>query len=221
MAQPTHSNRSLLEEVRAHVGTISHPSLAIGLCLIVMAIVCAALVTSHLGQGTTEVTLERSDDSSAGEQGQADKAYVDVEGAVEHPALYVLDEGARVADAVSAAGGMTPQAASGALNLARVVQDGEQIYVPTIEETQARGQAGGGAISTSQTSSSKAGADRININTADVATLQQLPGVGEATASKIVSDRESNGPFKDIEDLKRVSGIGDAKFAQMKDHICV
>ena len=140
------------------------------------------------------------------------QVYVYVTGAVANPGVYSLDEGLRVCDAVEAAGGLTEDADASTVNLARVLSDGEHIALPTKAEVEtALGSAGGAAVASSL----------VNINTADASALETLSGVGSATAQAIISDREQNGPFSTIEDLMRVDGIGEKKFAKLKDSICV
>lgn len=141
------------------------------------------------------------------------QVYVYVTGAVANPGVYSLDEGLRVCDAVEAAGGLTEDADASTVNLARVLSDGEHIALPTkaeVETALAQGSAGGAAASS-----------LVNINTADASALETLSGVGSATAQAIISDREQNGPFSTIEDLMRVDGIGEKRFAKLKDSICV
>ena len=141
------------------------------------------------------------------------QVYVYVTGAVANPGVYSLDEGLRVCDAVEAAGGLTEDADASTVNLARVLSDGEHIALPTkaeVETALAQGSAGGATASS-----------LVNINTADASALETLSGVGSATAQAIISDREQNGPFSTIEDLMRVDGIGEKKFAKLKDSICV
>ena len=140
------------------------------------------------------------------------QVYVYVTGAVANPGVYSLDEGLRVCDAVEAAGGLTEDADASTVNLARVLSDGEHIALPTkaeVETALAQGSAGGAAVASSL------------VNTADASALETLSGVGSATAQAIISDREQNGPFSTIEDLMRVDGIGEKKFAKLKDSICV
>ena len=150
---------------------------------------------------------------------------VHVGGAVAAPGVYDLAEGARVLDAVEAAGGFAEGAARDALNLARAVSDGEQVVVPSeadIAAQEAVSAGAGGAAAGAGASAAAGGAGgKVNINTASAAQLDTLPGVGASTAEKIVADREANGPFKTVEDLKRASGIGDKKFAALADAICV
>ncbi|WP_288484438.1 helix-hairpin-helix domain-containing protein [uncultured Slackia sp.] len=145
------------------------------------------------------------------------QVYVYVTGAVANPGVYSLDEGLRVCDAVEAAGGLAEDADASTVNLARVLSDGEHIDLPTkaeVEAALAQGPAGGASGTAVATS-------LVNINTADASALETLSGVGSATAQAIISDREQNGPFSSIEDLMRVDGIGEKKFAKLKDSICV
>jgi competence protein ComEA len=133
---------------------------------------------------------------------------VHVVGEVRHPGVYELPGDARVRDAVTAAGGLLGAADESGINLARVAVDGEQIVVPR------KGEATGGA---GAAGGSGAGPTKVDLNTATAAELDALPGVGPATAAKIVADRAANGPFRSVDDLMRVSGIGPAKFDALKD----
>ncbi len=149
---------------------------------------------------------------------------VHVAGAVVSPGIYTLYEGARVQDAVDAAGGFASDAEPDAVNLARTVQDGEQVLIPTVQEVE-DGTYVDSSANTSSTSSSTstgtASSSLVNINTAGLEELDTLPGVGPSTAQAIIDEREANGPFTSIEDIQRVSGIGEKKFEKLKDSICV
>lgn len=103
-------------------------------------------------------------------------------------------------------------AALEAINLARVLVDGEQVYVPTSDEASAAAGVGVGVVP-----ESSRGVPKVNLNTATVEELDGLPGIGPATAQKIVDDRSRNGPFASPEDLMRVPGIGPKKFDALKD----
>lgn len=148
---------------------------------------------------------------------------VHVVGAVMRPGVYTLAAGSRVADAVAAAGGSTGNAAPNAVNLARILADGEQVYLPTADEASATAAAGGGGAPMGSTAppGGVSASGKIDINRATAADLDTLPGIGPATAQKIVDDRAANGPFKTIEDLMRVSGIGEKKFDALKDLVTV
>lgn len=187
--------------------------------LVVLGVGWAAL--SNARPAAFEVSAgEAAPPSELGEvAGEApDQVYVYVTGAVAAPGVYSLDEGLRVCDAVDAAGGLAEDADASTVNLARVLSDGEHIAIPTkadVEAAQAQGAAG------AQGSAAVSASSLVNINTADAATLETLPGVGAATAQSIIVDREQNGSFSSIEDLMRVDGIGEKKFTKLKSSICV
>lgn len=149
----------------------------------------------------------------------AGEIVVHVAGAVFTPGVYHLPAGARVADAVDAAGGGISTAALDSLNLARILTDGEQVYVMTADQAAAgAAPAATGGAAGAAAAASGAG-DRVNINTASAAELEALPGVGPATAQKIVDEREANGPFAAPEDLMRVPGIGEKKFESLREFV--
>lgn len=157
---------------------------------------------------------------------------VDVSGAVSVPSVIILPEGSRVYEAVERAGGFTDEADTRLINQAEILTDGQKLYIPTKEEVEkAQSQNGAtGSISIPGSDStwlpgaaSKQTTDQglININTADAATLQQLSGIGPATAEKIINYRNENGLFQSIEDIKNVSGIGNKTFEKFKNKIKV
>lgn len=145
---------------------------------------------------------------------------VDVRGAVAKPGVYTLPPGSRVQDALALAGDVLSHAETRGINLARKLNDGEQIYVPTVAEATLTPAA---ALTKGerQPTATKTPLGKININTATVAELDVLPGIGPSIAQRIVDYRTQNGPFKKIEDLKKVRGIGDALFEQVKDLVTV
>lgn len=141
------------------------------------------------------------------------KVYVYVCGAVVQPGVYEIMEGSRVYEAVDMAGGITQEADETCINMARVVTDGEQIMILTKEEVAQRRVL---------SSDEKRNAQHVvNINTASVAELTQLSGVGESRAQAIISYREKNGAFQSIEQIKNVSGIKDALYERIKDYITI
>jgi competence protein ComEA len=140
---------------------------------------------------------------------------VHVVGSVRRPGVYELEEGDRVVDAIDAAGGELPDAVLEGLNMARKIGDGEQVLVP--DEDDAAPVAGVPGATPSGSGDSAP----LDINAADLSALQNLPGVGPATAAKIVADREANGPYKSVDDLQRVSGIGPKKLEQFEGLACV
>jgi competence protein ComEA len=144
------------------------------------------------------------------EQVQAPQIFVDVTGAVNTPGVYTLTASSRVIDAIKAAGGSAPEADLSTINLARVLADGEQIYVDAAVTN-----SKGVRVSTTKRSGP------ININRATVGDFDSLDGIGPVIANRIVSYRKTHGPFITVEDLQKVSGIGAAKFAQIKSKIRV
>lgn len=148
------------------------------------------------------------------EEAETNQITVHIAGAVNNPGIVVLEEGSRIVDALEAAGGETEEADLNKLNLAYVLSDGEKLYIPTKnEEEQEYITQGKGQMQEEE--------NTVNINTATVEQLTTLPGIGEATASKIIEYRKENGKFKKVEDLKNVPGIGDSKFQNIKEMLKV
>ncbi|SDF58032.1 helix-hairpin-helix domain-containing protein [Marvinbryantia formatexigens] len=157
--------------------------------------------------------------------------FVDICGAVQRPGVYELAAGARVCDAVAAAGGLLENADLASLNQAAFLQDAAKIYVYTQEEAAAQGiaapepvqnAAGGQEQAPGQQMESAAGQEtKVNINTADIAQLCTLTGIGEARARDIIAYREANGGFQSAEEIMNVSGIKEATFQKIKDEIAV
>lgn len=142
--------------------------------------------------------------------------FVHVEGSVKSPGMYELPSGSRVYDAIQAAGGFSEKAQKQSVNLARLITDGEQIIVGSVsDEKTVASHTSSGSTSISKQNT------LVNINTASVEELCSLSGIGEATANKIIADREENGSFKSKEDITRVSGIGEKKYEAIKEFITV
>lgn len=146
---------------------------------------------------------------------------VDVVGRVRHPGLVRLTQGSRVVDAIEAAGGTTAGAELEAVNLARKVVDGEQIRIPRHGEAPP---AAGGASPATGAAPTPGGAGQpgvlIDLNTATAEQLDALPGIGEVTANQIIAYRTEH-PFRSVDDLRQVPGIGDRRFDLLKDLVTV
>ncbi|WMY77482.1 ComEA family DNA-binding protein [Citricoccus sp. I39-566] len=158
----------------------------------------------------------------AGPTGTAGSVTVHVAGEVSEPGLVVLPAGARVQDALEAAGGPTTEAVVDLLNLAAPAVDGSQVLVPGPESAAGDGGDEGGrsaaqapAATGSGPGGAGAGGPGVNVNTADSATLEQLPGIGPALAGRIIDHREQVGPFGSLADLDAVSGIGPAMMERL------
>lgn len=165
------------------------------------------------------VTLDAGATSAREAQAEQSEIVVYVAGAVNHPGIVRLAEGARAKDAVDACGGFLPTADTNGVNLAQKLKDGMQVTVP---EKSPQGTAVQGAAGGAQAGAAKPLPEgMVNINTADEKELDKLPGIGPAMAKRIVEYRMENGAFQAPEEIKRVKGIGDAKYEKMKDKIAL
>jgi competence protein ComEA len=207
-----------------------------GVVILIVALVGAVLVNAFAQQGSgSEVQREPEAvaGSAAGSVGSGlgsppaglsstaaagTAVLVHVLGAVKRPGLVSLSTGARVVDAVAAAGGLTDDAEVSGINLARVVADGEQLVVPRVGEVVAPPAGGSGGGSPGASGSSGA---VVNLNTATQAELESLPRIGPALAGRILDYRAANGRFAAVTDLMKVTGIGQKLYDGLKDRIAV
>ncbi len=146
---------------------------------------------------------------------------VHITGEIKNQGIVEIEEGARIADIIEEAGGVTEDADLSKVNLAYQVEDGQKIYIPNKNDDEdieyITEDAGGEEIISGEDSKS----EKVNINTATQTELETLSGIGPSTALNIIEYREENGKFETIEDIKNVPGIGDAKFENIKDSIYV
>ena len=216
---------------------LGHKAVVVAMLVVIAA--ASGLAMASFGGSTGSVSFERSDgsgtsveleaedapsddaDGSSKKSSSAAEVYVDVDGAVASPGVYRLKEGARVSQAIDAAGGLTTEADVTGLNRASKVADGQKIYVPTVGEQQAAAVTSGADSGASPTSGAGASSGLVNINTASAAELQTLSGIGPSMAQSIIDERTQNGAFASVDDLMRVSGIGEKKLAKINDCICV
>ena len=189
-----------------------------------------------------ENTAENLEENEETTKEDTDKIIVHVSGAVNKEGIVELEENSRISDAIDKAEGLKENADTKNINLAFKLEDGMKIYIPTIGESREQNEQNGqsqnqtlmdetskyvtsssGVVQEEQTNgqSEQKKNEKININTATQTQLETLPGIGPSTSLKIVNYREENGKFKNIEDIKEVSGIGDAKYENIKDLICV
>ena len=222
LSRPTPSD-SFGDQVRAWIDWFGLGRLVVS-ALAVIVVCAGAFWLVRTPPPPTEASLPRAVASSAPTSltpklGAVDLAVessvdgqltVHVAGAVERPGVYQLSSTARVHDAIDVAGGVTGEADPNVLNLASAIVDGSRVYVPAVGEELPPPIAG-----------SASGVSElpviVDINRADAAELEQLPGVGPATAEAITAERDRNGPFLSAEDLQRVPGIGPAKMELLRD----
>ncbi|MDJ0338804.1 helix-hairpin-helix domain-containing protein [Cryobacterium sp. PH31-O1] len=231
-------DRSPLDLERLAPTARGRPRLRVGVgaavVLLLLALVVAVIVSAvgqQAGQRTvgsatvslpsgsvTADPLAAGESAAPGDSGAGVIMFVHVLGAVTRPGLFELHDGARVMDAIAAAGGLTPEADPAGVNLARILSDGEQFYVPRQGEVPpsipaaAAGSGSGGA---------NAPAAKVNLNTATVADLDSLPRIGPTMAQRIIDFRTTNGRFTSVDGLRDVAGIGDKTFEALKDLITI
>ena len=193
----------------------------------------------EISQDDEKVINDNNGDNN-GNQKEKQIIKVHISGAINNEGLIELEENSRVADAIEKAGGVKENACMEEVNLAYLLEDGMKVKIPTKEEVQTQ------KINNSESTSSSTeivktnNADfiksaeskvpvnsnsknnlRVNINTANQTELETLPGIGTATALKIINYRKENGKFKNIEDIKNVKGIGESKFNNIKELIVI
>ncbi|WAB81046.1 ComEA family DNA-binding protein [Microcella daejeonensis] len=213
--------------VRAAIGGV----LLLGLLGLATAVV-GAIVTPggtttavDAGGAAAEGGASPSGPAGAGDDGAgtgggaaATAVIVHVLGAVRTPGIVEVRPGDRVVDAIAAAGGTTEDADLGGVNLARVLADGEQLRVPRAGEVVTPPPPAEG---TATAGGAPADSSVVNLNTADAAALETLPGVGPALAARIIAWRDENGPFRAVDELLAVSGIGDRTLEGFRDQVTV
>ena len=175
----------------------------------VVVVIIATTVGIYMYTQTQENTVSYYGNEEQSEETHISQITVHITGAINNPGVIILEEGARIVDALEAAGGETEEADVNRLNLAYVLEDGEKLYIPSKNEEEQE-------YITQGKDNMSEGQSKININSAQIEELITLPGVGEATANKIIEYRKENGKFQKIEDLKNVPGIGDSKFENIK-----
>lgn len=206
---------------RMRLGSVNAKALAGAVVLLLAAGIVVAVNVAGAAE-REPLDIQRADAAQEAAEGETPEAppaliCVHVDGCVARPGIVYVEEGSRVADAVEAAGGMTAEASSAGMNLARVLADGEQVLVQGAAAADVAAQGASGTSATSPAASS----GKVNINTATAADLQALRGIGPSKAQKIVDHREASGPFKSVDGLLDVSGIGEKTLESIRDQVCV
>lgn len=225
---PKSVHDQLLEQVRVRAQALAPPHhravTVVAVAVVGVAVVLALWFTRSPGGVVAPPDLSPSGPTAAANSaaGPVDQALpaagevvVHVSGSVRRPGLVRLSPGARVLDAITAAGGLVRAGDAESLNLARPVVDGEQIVAGAAAAALA------GATAVPPGAGAPTGGGPINLNTADADLLQELPGVGPVLAGRIVDWRTKNGPFRSVDDLGEVSGIGESRLADLRDLVRV
>ncbi|HFU4123902.1 TPA: helix-hairpin-helix domain-containing protein [Streptococcus suis] len=166
----------------------------------------------------TSSSSELVEETSTKVSEEPSQLVVDVKGAVAKPGLYTLEAGARVNDAVEAAGGLTSQANPKSINLAQKLSDEAVVYVASKDENIS---VVASATASSAMSQEEKNTSLVNLNTATEADLQTISGIGAKRATDIIAYREANGGFKSVDDLNNVSGIGDKTMESIRPYVTV
>lgn len=185
-----------------------------------MSVVGGSSSTETPGAGSGPPAVSDAPDARIAPSSAA--VVVHVLGSVARPGIVEVRLGDRVIDAIAAAGGATEAADVSRINLARTLVDGEQLYVPAVGEeppVEAGAAPGGGASPGGTAGSTPSGL--VDLNTADAAALETLPGVGPALATRILAWRDENGPFRAVDELLAVAGIGEKTLAGFRDLVTV
>jgi competence protein ComEA len=204
------SNQTLkdrLEKLVISAGDFSKFQVAV-ICTL-MVLIAVGSVVAYVRARPREISVTQSKESSTGAEKRM--LAVHVAGAVAKPGLYKLAEGTRVADALSMAGGATPDGMLDDVNLASRLKDGQKILVPRSRESQ----PSPGTLDQIE------GSQLLNVNTADESELEVLPGIGPFLAKRIVEYRRKNGPFSTVEELDNVDGIGPRKLEEFKGQVTI
>jgi competence protein ComEA len=197
------------------VVSVSRSTALVGVSVLLAVLVLAGHRLARTGAtGAPEVAAPIEPVTRARPPG---RLVVHVVGAVRRPGLYRLREGARVADAVSRAGGVTRGAELQALNLAAPLVDGTQVLVPSTAPEADPAAGAWSAGPAGSTGPPGAPAPKVSLSSATAEELDELPGVGPITAQKIIDHRTEHGPFGSIDDLDAVAGIGPARIEQLRD----
>jgi competence protein ComEA len=210
-AHNRHEDVSHALQISRHGGRVPTLPLTVSqrraFAVLAACVLAVALVFRHQHAGGGTPALRVAPVAVAPARAAPKQIVVDVAGAVRRPGLYRLRQGARVADAVARAGGLTRRAERRAVNLAAPVSDGQQVLVAE------RGPGGAAADAASQ--GSPPGAP-VSLSSATVEQLDALPGIGPVTAQKIISYRQQHGPFTSVEALDAIPGIGPARIADLQ-----
>ena len=176
-------------------------------------------------------TLETETNNTKEEKTSENKIIIYITGAIKKEGVYELKENSRISDAIEIAGGLTENANIENINLAYTLEDGVKIHIPIKEESKNsqettyinKNTEGIETTNIEKSSSNLANTtkEKVNINTATQTQLETLPGIGPSTAQKIINYRKENGKYKTIEDIKKVSGIGESKYNKIKELIKV
>ena len=190
-------------------------------CILIIAIIIVKQFDTEEKETLDLISIEENTENTETVEEEKDyKIVIHITGEVNNEGIIEIKEGGRISDAIEEAGGLTKEADLERVNLAYELEDGQKIYIPNKKDKDIEEYVTEGVDDIVLPDElSKAGDGLVNINKASSEELQELDGIGEALAENIIAYRENNGKFKNIEDIKNVSGIGDSKYEKIKDNI--
>ena len=199
--------------------------LIILITIIGIGIYCYTNAIENTSEEEIENVLEVAQTNTTKET-EEKNIFVHIAGCVQKEGMLELSSNSRIADAIEKAGGLTQEADLSDINLAYLLEDGMKIYIPNQNERQENNEKTKNIPKEENTPSmqiqdTNTKQDVININTATQEELDTLPGIGPATATKIIEYRKEKGKFKQKEEIKEVSGIGEAKYEKIKEYISI
>lgn len=199
----------MLKKIRIFVRTNKKYIIVIIPIVIILLLIVIKLII--ISSNKVEIEDDENLDTSKEEYLDDEYYYVDIKGCIKNPGVYKLVKGSRVKDVIELAGGLTSDSDTSNINLAKIIEDEMVININSVNDNS------GNNYSMNSNNLS----DLININTASLEQLMTLSGIGESKAKSIISYREENGNFKAVEDITKVSGIGQALYEKIKDYITV
>ena len=190
-------------------------------CILIIAIIIVKQFDTEEKETLDLISIEENTENTETVEEEEDyKIVIHITGEVNNEGIIEIKEGGRISDAIEEAGGLTKEADLERVNLAYELEDGQKIYIPNKKDKDIEEYVTEGVDDIVLPDElSKAGDGLVNINKASSEELQELDGIGEALAENIIAYRENNGKFKNIDDIKNVSGIGDSKYEKIKDNI--
>ena len=190
-------------------------------CILIIAIIIVKQFDTEEKETLDLISIEENTENTETVEEEEDyKIVIHITGEVNNEGIIEIKEGGRISDAIEEAGGLTKEADLERVNLAYELEDGQKIYIPNKNDKDIDEYVTEGVDDIVLPDElTNMGDGLININKADLEELQELDGIGEALAENIIAYRENNGKFKNIEDIKNVSGIGDSKYEKIKDNI--
>lgn len=206
------------------INKIDNKKMMIIIAVAIFAVALIIIIFCNAKENSESQDLEQFDleavTETQEEKSEVKKIIIHITGCVRNTGIVEVDDGSRIIDVIEKAGGLTEEADISKVNLAYIVEDAQKIYIPSIldeKEIEYVSTENGDNVIIEDKTKEKTG--KVNINKAKQTELEQIPGIGPSTALKIINYRNEKGEFNSIEEIKEISGIGDKKFNEIKEHI--